>query len=369
MKIIVTGGLGFIGSTLIKYILKNTNCTVHNIDKMTYASSLSVVSSLIGNSKYSFEKVDICDGKKIGATLSLFQPDIIIHLAAETHVDRSIVSPFNFIQSNILGTYVLLEQARYYWLKLKGKKKKNFRFHHVSTDEVYGDLSMLALKKKDLIPSLFTENSPYLPSSPYSASKASSDHLVRAWFKTYNFPSLITNCSINYGPYQFPEKLIPLVILNALEGRPLPIYGDGQQVRDWLYIQDHASALFLAATKGKIGETYNIGGFNEKKNIEVVRTICKVLNELVPVKLNKELKKIKKNIKKYENLITYVKDRPGHDKRYAVDASKIKTELGWAPKETFETGIRKTIKWYLANLDWCKDIQKKIFKINRQGVI
>jgi dTDP-glucose 4,6-dehydratase len=348
------------------------NCSYYsvvNVDKLTYASSLESLNSFVKNPRYTFEQIDICDKIKVKYLFEKHQPDIIIHLAAETHVDRSINKSCKFIETNIIGTYNLLDEARIYWSRLNLNKKNGFRFHHVSTDEVYGDIASLDYDSKILNSSLFTETSPYNPSSPYSASKAASDHLVRAWFRTYNFPCLISNCSNNYGPYQFPEKLIPLIILNALEGKNLPVYGDGKQIRDWLYVEDHVHALFLVATKGKIGETYNIGGYNEKQNIEVVQTVCKILNELKPIEQNKILKNLKINIKKYENLITFVKDRPGHDKRYAIDATKIKRELDWIPKETFETGMRKTVQWYLDNLNWCINIQKNNYQRERLGTV
>lgn len=368
-RIIVTGGAGFIGSALVKYLINYSKYLVVNVDKLSYASSLESISSVRENPRYIFEQIDVCDKTKVKWLLQKYQPDIIIHLAAETHVDRSIDKSYGFIETNIIGTYNLLDEARIYWSQLNINKKNNFRFHHVSTDEVYGDIVRSNYESKILNSSLFTENSPYNPSSPYSASKAASDHLVRAWFRTYNFPCLISNCSNNYGPYQFPEKLIPLMILNALEGKILPVYGDGKQIRDWLYVEDHVHALFLVATRGKIGETYNIGGNNEKQNIEVVQTVCKILNELKPIKQNKLLKNLKINIKKYENLITFVKDRPGHDKRYAIDATKIKSELNWIPKETFETGMRKTVEWYLDNLNWCMNIEKNNYQRERLGIV
>ena len=368
-RVIVTGGAGFIGSALVKYLINYSHYSVINVDKLTYASSLESINSICENSRYIFEQIDICDKIKVKWLFEKYQPDIIIHLAAETHVDRSIDKSYRFIETNIIGTYNLLDEARIYWSKLNLNKKNSFRFHHVSTDEVYGDIASLDCKSKILNSSLFTETSPYNPSSPYSASKAASDHLVRAWFRTYNFPCLISNCSNNYGPYQFPEKLIPLIILNALEGKKLPVYGDGKQIRDWLYVEDHVHALFLVATKGKIGETYNIGGYNEKQNIEVVQTVCKILNELKPIEQNKILKNLKINVKKYENLITFVKDRPGHDKRYAIDATKIKRELDWMPKQTFETGMRKTVQWYLDNLKWCINIEKNNYHRERLGIV
>jgi dTDP-glucose 4,6-dehydratase len=352
-KFIITGGCGFIGSALIRQIIKFTNHKVINIDKLTYAGNLESLKEIKNNIKYCFSKTDITDAKKVNKLLNEYKPDIIIHLAAETHVDRSIDDSKKFIETNILGTHVLLEEARKYWITLIGNKKKKFRFHHVTTDEVYGDLDNTAHP--------FTENSHYAPSSPYSASKASSDHLVRAWHRTFSFPILITNCSNNYGPYQFPEKLIPLIILNAIEGKKLPIYGNGKQIRDWLYVEDHAKALLHVALNGRVGESYNIGGQSELKNIEVVRTICKILDELKPSKF--------KNVKKYEQLISYVNDRPGHDKRYAIDISKIKKNLKWHPEETFVTGIKKTVMWYLDNIMWCNKVKSGKYKGQRLGKI
>ena len=349
-KIFITGGAGFIGTSLILEIINKTNFSVINIDKLTYAGSSFSLDNIINTSRYTFEKVDICDALKINQLFENYQPDMIIHLAAESHVDRSIDGPSEFIKTNIIGTYTLLDQARKYWSKLKGSKKDNFIFHHVSTDEVYGDLPHPE-NYKGLLP-LFTEESSYSPSSPYSSSKASSDHLVRAWYRTYGLPIIISNCSNNYGPFQFPEKLIPLTILNAMNGKPVPIYGDGNQIRDWLFVTDHVKALLLIAINGEIGETYNIGGNSEKKNIDVVKTICKILEELLP------LKKSLLKINSYESLITFVKDRPGHDIRYAIDTKKIQTKLGWKPKETFDTGILKTINWYLNNQLWCQKISK-----------
>lgn len=338
--ILVTGGAGFIGSAVIRHLINETDHTVVNVDKLTYAGNLESLVSVSANARYSFEQVDICDAADIQRVLLQYQPDIIMHLAAESHVDRSIDGPAEFIHTNIIGSYTMLEQARLYWADLTESKKSNFRFHHISTDEVYGDL--------EGTDDLFTETTAYAPSSPYSASKASSDHLVRAWHRTFGFPTLITNCSNNYGPYHFPEKLIPLVILNALAGKPLPVYGTGNQIRDWLYVEDHARALVLVATSGDIAETYNIGGHNEMQNIEVVKTICHLLEELAPQKPT--------GVEHYEDLISFVTDRAGHDVRYAIDAGKIQKELDWSPVETFDSGIRKTVKWYLANLDWCEHV-------------
>ena len=350
--ILVTGGAGFIGSELVRYLLKSSKYRVVNIDKLTYSGNLQSLESIKNNSNYHFEQVDICDENEFQRVLIDNKPDIIIHLAAESHVDRSIDGPKDFIQTNIVGTFNILEQSKIYWKLLKGEKKDNFRLLHVSTDEVYGDL--------EGTDDFFSEKTPYDPSSPYSASKASSDHLVRAWYKTYNLPVLITNCSNNYGPYQFPEKLIPHIILNALAGKDLPIYGDGKQIRDWLYVNDHVQALMIVALNGQIGETYNIGGNNEIQNIEVVTIICNLLDELIPDKLN--------GLSSFSNLITYVQDRPGHDVRYAIDASKINNDLEWEPKEDFLTGIRKTVQWYLDNLNWSENIQNESYKLERIGV-
>ena len=350
MKILVTGGAGFIGSAVIRHIIQNTNNQVLNIDKLTYAGNLESLKEIDQHSNYEFKQIDICDTEQITAAIDAFQPNAIMHLAAESHVDRSIDGPAAFIQTNIVGTYTLLEAARKYWMGLDAEAQQNFRFHHISTDEVYGDLEGTT--------DLFTETTSYAPSSPYSASKASSDHLVRAWHRTYGLPVIVTNCSNNYGPYHFPEKLIPLVILNALDAKPLPVYGNGQQIRDWLFVEDHARALYKVVTEGVVGETYNIGGHNEKQNIEVVKTICKILDELKP----------QVNGQAYESLITFVKDRPGHDLRYAIDATKIQNELGWTPAETFETGIRKTVEWYLNNLDWCHRVQDGSYQRERLGV-
>ena len=351
MKILVTGGAGFIGSAVVRHIINNTNDAIINVDKLTYAGNLESLNSVCENNRYTFIQADICDAKLITDIFKQHQPDAIMHLAAESHVDRSIDGPSEFIQTNIIGTYTLLEAARQYWNQLPTDKKAAFRFHHISTDEVYGDLESTT--------DLFTEITPYAPSSPYSASKASSDHLVRAWQRTYGLPTIVTNCSNNYGPFHYPEKLIPLIILNALEGKALPVYGNGQQIRDWLYVEDHARALYKVVTEGKIGETYNIGGHNEKANIDVVKTICSILEELVPNKPN--------NIENYSDLITYVTDRPGHDLRYAIDATKIKNELNWVPDETFETGLRKTVKWYLKNSEWCESVQNNNYNRERLG--
>lgn len=354
MKLLVTGGAGFIGSAVIRHIIKNTNDEVVNLDKLTYAGNLESLAEVSSSERYAFEQVDICNRAELDRVLAEHKPDAIMHLAAESHVDRSIDGPADFIETNIVGTYTLLEATRQYWQALEGSKKDNFRFHHISTDEVYGDLPHPS-ETPNAEEHLFTEQTAYAPSSPYSASKASSDHLVRAWLRTYGLPTLITNCSNNYGPYHFPEKLIPLMILNALDGKPLPVYGKGDQIRDWLYVEDHARALYKVVTEGKVGETYNIGGHNEKQNIEVVHTLCDILQELCPQGTS------------YRDLITTVTDRPGHDRRYAIDASKIEQELGWAPEETFETGIRKTVQWYLDNLEWCKRVQDGSYQRERLG--
>lgn len=352
LKILVTGGAGFIGSALIRHIIENSDDEVLNLDKLTYASSLDSVGDLENSSRYKFERIDICDVKELTRVFNVFCPDIVIHLAAESHVDRSIDGPGEFIKTNIIGTYNLLEVSRIFWKGLSDVKKEHFRFHHVSTDEVYGDLGNPR--------ELFTEMTPYAPSSPYSASKASSDHLVRAWRRTYGLPTVVTNCSNNYGPYHFPEKLIPHVILSALKGKRLPVYGDGLQVRDWLFVEDHARALHLVAKKGIIGETYNVGGSNEKANIEVVRGICDLLEELAPEK--------PEGVAHYRDLIAFVADRPGHDLRYAIDASKIRQDLGWVPRETFETGLRKTVVWFLQNRSWWERRLDGSYDLARVGV-
>jgi len=351
-NIFVTGGAGFIGSALVRHIISETNHKVINVDKLSYSGNLQSLSSIKDSKSYFFEQIDICKQRELSNLFQEYKPDLIIHLAAESHVDRSIDSPKKFIETNIMGTFNLLEETKNYWRLLKGSKKDNFRFLHVSTDEVYGDLE----ETKDL----FSEDTPYDPSSPYSASKASSDHLVRAWHRTYGLPILITNCSNNYGPFQFPEKLIPHMILNALAGKNLPVYGDGKQIRDWLYVNDHVRALISVAFNGLIGETYNIGGSNEIQNIEVVLGICKLLDELMPHKLN--------GLNSYTDLITFVPDRPGHDIRYAIDSSKIKNELGWEPIEDFLSGIRKTVQWYIDNLSWSENIQNGSYKLERIGV-
>ncbi|EFE10312.1 dTDP-glucose 4,6-dehydratase [Citrobacter youngae] len=350
MKILVTGGAGFIGSAVVRHIIKNTQDTVVNVDKLTYAGNLESLAEVSENHRYYFEHADICDKAAMERIFATYKPDAVMHLAAESHVDRSITGPAAFIETNIVGTYVLLEAARGYWNGLDADKKQAFRFHHISTDEVYGDLPHPDEVAAGGVFPLFTEKTAYAPSSPYSASKASSDHLVRAWLRTYGFPTIVTNCSNNYGPYHFPEKLIPLVILNALEGKALPIYGKGDQIRDWLYVEDHARALYTVVTKGVVGETYNIGGHNEKKNLDVVHTICDLLDEIVPKEGS------------YRDQLTYVADRPGHDRRYAIDAAKISNELGWKPQETFESGIRKTVEWYLSNTQWVENVKSGAYK-------
>lgn len=352
MKILVTGGAGFIGSTVVRHIIENTSDEVRVIDCLTYAGNLESLAPVAGNKRYSFSQTDITDAKSVAEQFSDFRPDIVMHLAAESHVDRSIDGPAAFIQTNLIGTFTLLEAARQYWSALDTAQKQTFRFHHISTDEVYGDLHGTD--------DLFTEETPYAPSSPYSASKAGSDHLVRAWNRTYGLPVVVTNCSNNYGPYHFPEKLIPLTILNALAGKPLPVYGNGEQIRDWLYVEDHARALFKVATEGRSGETYNIGGHNERKNIDVVRTICAILDKVVEQKPG--------NINQFADLITFVKDRPGHDLRYAIDAAKIQRDLGWVPEETFESGIEKTVHWYLNNTTWWQRVLDGSYAGERLGL-
>ncbi|WP_333913750.1 dTDP-glucose 4,6-dehydratase [Vibrio coralliirubri] len=351
MIILVTGGAGFIGSAVIRHIINNTEDTVINIDKLTYAGNLESLAEINTDSRYFFEHIDICQRAELDRVFNEYKPDAVMHLAAESHVDRSIDGPAAFIETNIIGTYTLLEATRQYWNSLDLPKKNAFRFHHISTDEVYGDLNCTD--------ELFTEETSYEPSSPYSASKASSDHLVRAWQRTYGLPTIVTNCSNNYGPYHFPEKLIPLIILNALDGKALPVYGNGLQIRDWLYVEDHARALYKVVTEGIVGETYNIGGHNEKANIDVVKTICSLLEELVPNK--------PEGVNHYADLIIYVTDRPGHDVRYAIDASKIERELGWKPTESFETGIRKTVEWFLNNSNWWTRVLDGSYSLERLG--
>lgn len=359
MKLLVTGGAGFIGSAVVRYILADTQHEVVNLDKLTYAGNLESIPEALIDGRYAFEQVDICDVNALKRVFAEHKPDAVMHLAAESHVDRSIDGPGDFIQTNIVGTYSLLEVARGYWSQLPEAQKSAFRFHHVSTDEVYGDLPHPdEVADGEALP-LFTETTSYAPSSPYSASKASSDHLVRAWRRTYGLPTIVTNCSNNYGPYHFPEKLVPHMILNALAGKPLPVYGDGSQIRDWLFVEDHARALVKVVTEGVVGETYNIGGHNEKRNIDVVHTLCDLLEELVPEK--------PQGIANYRDLITYVKDRPGHDVRYAIDARKIADELGWEPEETFTSGMRKTVKWYLENEAWWQRVLSGDYQLDRLG--
>lgn len=352
MKILVTGSAGFIGSAVVRHIIENTLDEVRVVDCLTYAGNLESLAPVAGSERYSFSQTDITDAAAVAVQFSEFRPDIVMHLAAESHVDRSIDGPAAFIQTNVIGTFTLLEAARHYWSGLGEAQKQAFRFHHISTDEVYGDLHGTD--------DLFTEETPYAPSSPYSASKAGSDHLVRAWNRTYGLPVVVTNCSNNYGPYHFPEKLIPLTILNALAGKPLPVYGNGEQIRDWLYVEDHARALYKVATEGKSGETYNIGGHNERKNIDVVRTICAILDKVVAQKPG--------NITHFADLITFVTDRPGHDLRYAIDAAKIQRDLGWVPQETFESGIEKTVHWYLNNQTWWQRVLDGSYAGERLGL-
>ena len=352
MKILVTGGAGFIGSAVVRHIIENTRDEVLVMDCLTYAGNLESLAPVAGNERYSFTQTDITDSAAVTAQFNAFQPDIVMHLAAESHVDRSIDGPAAFIQTNLIGTFTLLEAARQHYVSLSDERKQAFRFHHISTDEVYGDLHGTD--------DLFTETTPYAPSSPYSASKADSDHLVRAWNRTYGLPVVVTNCSNNYGPYHFPEKLIPLTILNALAGKPLPVYGNGEQIRDWLYVEDHARALYKVATEGLSGETYNIGGHNERKNIDVVRTICAILDRVVTEKPG--------NINQFADLITFVTDRPGHDLRYAIDAAKIQRDLGWVPEETFESGIEKTVHWYLNNQTWWQRVLDGSYAGERLGL-
>lgn len=333
--ILITGGAGFIGSAVVRQFINETDYSVINLDKLTYAGNLQSLASVSDNPRYHFERVDICNAAEVDRVFRKYQPCAVMHLAAESHVDRSISGPADFIQTNIVGSYTLLEAARQYWSTLDIERKSLFRFHHISTDEVYGSLDEQGF---------FTEETAYAPNSPYSASKASSDHLVRAWHHTYGLPVITTNCSNNYGPFHFPEKLIPLIILNAVNGKSLPIYGKGDNIRDWLYVDDHARALRLVLEKGKMGETYNIGGWNEKTNLEVVQSICAILDELHPQGAP------------HSRLITFVQDRPGHDRRYAIDATKIARDLGWKPQETFNSGLRKTVEWYLQNTDWVQNV-------------
>ena len=351
MKILVTGGAGFIGSALIRYLISGTDNDVINLDKLTYAGNLDSLLPVADSPRYQFEQADICDRESLDRIFAAYQPDAVIHLAAESHVDRSIDGPGDFIQTNLVGTYSMLEAGRAYWSGLSDTARAEFRFLHVSTDEVYGDLA----GSDDL----FREDTSYDPSSPYAATKAGSDHLVRAWGRTFKFPVLVTNCSNNYGPYQFPEKLIPHMILNALKGKPLPMYGDGTQIRDWLYVDDHARALYRVLTTGKPSETYNIGGLNEKKNIDVVKEICAIMDELVTDK--------PAGVSRFEELITFVKDRPGHDERYAIDAEKINIELDWQPAEDFASGIRKTVSWYLENDLWWQRVVDGSYRLERLG--
>ncbi|CAO3460176.1 dTDP-glucose 4,6-dehydratase (EC 4.2.1.46) [Azospirillum argentinense] len=346
-RILVTGGAGFIGSAVVRQLLAETDAFVVNVDKLTYAANLSSLPGAATNPRYAFEKVDICDGEELRRVFAAHRPDAVMHLAAESHVDRSIDGPGEFIQTNVVGTFRLLEAVRGYWSSLPADERAAFRFHHISTDEVFGTLGDEGF---------FTETTAYSPNSPYSASKASSDHLVRAWHETYGLPVVLTNCSNNYGPYHFPEKLIPLMILKGLKGEPLPVYGKGDNVRDWLYVEDHARALRLVLEKGVIGESYNIGGYNERTNLDVVRTLCALLDELAPAGAP------------HDRLITFVADRPGHDKRYAIDASKITRELGWRPQETFETGLRKTVEWYLENRSWWEAILNGSYRGERLGL-
>ena len=355
--ILVTGGAGFIGSAVIRYLIKNTNESVLNLDNLTYAGNLDSLKDISDDDRYNFVKADICDFKHLTNIFKEYKPSSVMHLAAESHVDRSIDSPFQFMKTNFLGTFNLLEASRNFWSTLSVSEKDSFKFHHVSTDEVYGDL--------DNTSDYFTEETRYDPSSPYSASKASSDHLVRAWNRTYSFPSIITNCSNNYGPFHFPEKLIPHVILNALSGKPIPIYGDGSQIRDWLFVDDHARALYKVLSDGAIGETYNIGGHNEMSNLEVVTTICDILDELIPISSNSSI--TSKSLLSYKSLITFVSDRPGHDYRYAIDASKIENELGWKPIYSFDSGIRITVEWYLNNKKWWTRVLNGSYRLNRIG--
>lgn len=351
MRLLITGGAGFIGSAVIRYVLENNESSVINIDKLTYAGNLDSLADYADNIRYTFVKGDIVDQAVLGKVFMQFKPTAVMHLAAESHVDRSIDEPAEFIKTNIMGTFSLLEAAKDYYLGLPKTDQKLFRFHHISTDEVFGDLATYE--------KAFDENNCYKPSSPYSATKAASDHLVRAWGRTYGLPVIVTNCSNNYGPYHFPEKLIPHVILSALHGRSIPVYGDGLQIRDWLYVDDHARALLKVVSEGVVGETYNIGGHNEMQNIEVVELICSLLEELAPVK--------PEGVALYRDLITFVNDRPGHDVRYAIDAKKIERELGWVPRETFDSGLRKTVQWYLDNRAWWDRVISGTYRLDRLG--
>ncbi len=351
MRILVTGGAGFIGSAFVRRVIAHTDHAVLNVDKLTYAGNLESLEHVSDSPRYAFEQLDVCDGAGIARLFAQHRPDSVVHLAAESHVDRSIDGPAEFIQTNLVGTFTMLEASRDYWKGMNAERQAAFKFHHVSTDEVYGDLGPTD--------PAFSEITPYEPSSPYAASKAGSDHLVRAWHRTYGLPTCITNCSNNYGPYHFPEKLIPLMILNALEGKPLPVYGQGEQIRDWLYVEDHARALHTVLTRGRVGETYNIGGRSEMRNIDVVRRLCSLLEEMAPDK--------PPGVERYEDLITFVTDRPGHDQRYAIDSSKIERDLGWRPQETFESGLRKTVRWYLDNREWSQRVQDGSYRRERLG--
>jgi dTDP-glucose 4,6-dehydratase len=347
--LLVTGGAGFIGSAVVRMLVAESYDTVVNVDCLTYAGNLESLAGARDHERHHFERVDICDGARVREVFGRYRPSAVMHLAAESHVDRSIDGPAAFIQTNVLGTFSMLQESLRYWRSLDGAGRERFRFHHISTDEVFGSLGETGY---------FTEDTPYAPNSPYSASKAGSDHLVRAWFHTYGLPVVTTNCSNNYGPYQFPEKLIPLMILNAIAGKPLPVYGKGENVRDWLYVDDHARALLLALDRGTPGETYNVGGGNEWRNIDVVRTICDIVDELAPDPA----------IGSRHQLITYVADRPGHDMRYAIDSTRIERDLGWAPRETFETGLRRTVQWYLDNRGWCERVQSGAYRGERLGL-